>query len=497
MMSSSKDGTLKIWDLREGRQLFTMQGHTGPVNCARFSTDGHFFASAGADQMVMIWKSNLYGVDAPEIEWGQGKKPLTSGVINSPNMAAVAAARAASGTSVSSPAPIVSRQQQLHSNNSAIKRFVPQNFTIHRALSITRSNSHCYSPVGDARSRVRTSLGGRPSTAVSSAYAAATTPVSAMAAPRRPLPPHAAPEERRVAVPVPSKASAAQPKTATKVSAKPTAAPSRPAPVAPRPSSAPSTNTASRGHLSATPLVAHSTEHIPAGLAATLEHIVGQLDLITKTMGVMEERLTLTESRVSGMIAAQRATALQQQKAQHPDPAAMDRTEVVNVTHTTTTHTVTGAPFSSAGTTNAAPTTADLRTIQLRVMCRQRGLDALGSEQELLKRLNDAVATNQSSAQPSSASAHEGYLSHSQINHSRFAGEDDEDEESGSEDEDSEQGGRGYAEEVDQSGEGFEYREEVYEEVIEEEVQFYAASDEEEVEEVGQYDSAGEEGEER
>jgi len=110
LMSSSKDGTMMIWDLREGRQLFTMKGHTGPVNCARFSSDGHFFASAGADQMVMIWKSNLYGVDAPEIEWGQGKKPLTSGVISSPNMAAVAAARAASGTAVSSPAPIVARQ---------------------------------------------------------------------------------------------------------------------------------------------------------------------------------------------------------------------------------------------------------------------------------------------------------------------------------------------------------------------------------------------------
>ena len=35
-------------------------------------------------------------------------------------------------------------------------------------------------------------------------------------------------------------------------------------------------------------------------------------------MGVMEERLTLTESRVSGMIAAQRTAALQQQKSQHP-----------------------------------------------------------------------------------------------------------------------------------------------------------------------------------
>ena len=84
MMSSSKDGTMKIWDLREGRLLFTLQGHTGAVNTSRFSSDGHFFASGGADQMVMVWKSNLYGVDAPEVEWGQGKKPITSGIISSP-----------------------------------------------------------------------------------------------------------------------------------------------------------------------------------------------------------------------------------------------------------------------------------------------------------------------------------------------------------------------------------------------------------------------------
>lgn len=58
--------SLKIWDLREGRLLFTLQGHSGPVNCARFSKDGDFFASGGADQLVMLWKSNLYGVGEQE-----------------------------------------------------------------------------------------------------------------------------------------------------------------------------------------------------------------------------------------------------------------------------------------------------------------------------------------------------------------------------------------------------------------------------------------------
>jgi centriolar protein POC1 len=71
LLSSSKDCSLKIWDLREGRLLFTLLGHSGPVNAAKFSADGHFFASGGADQLVMIWKSNFYGVDAPVIEWSQ------------------------------------------------------------------------------------------------------------------------------------------------------------------------------------------------------------------------------------------------------------------------------------------------------------------------------------------------------------------------------------------------------------------------------------------
>ncbi len=62
-MSSSKDASLKIWDLREGRLLYTLHGHTGAALTSRFSENGSFFASGGADQLVMVWKSNLLGVD--------------------------------------------------------------------------------------------------------------------------------------------------------------------------------------------------------------------------------------------------------------------------------------------------------------------------------------------------------------------------------------------------------------------------------------------------
>jgi WD40 repeat protein len=49
----------QIWDLREGRLLFTVSGHDGGVPVSNFSPDGEFFASGGRDQLVMVWKANL------------------------------------------------------------------------------------------------------------------------------------------------------------------------------------------------------------------------------------------------------------------------------------------------------------------------------------------------------------------------------------------------------------------------------------------------------
>ena len=70
LLSSSLDGTLKIWDLREGQLFYTLHGHEGAVlNCC-FSPAGDFFASAGADEQVCYllgwfisnspWKSFIF-----------------------------------------------------------------------------------------------------------------------------------------------------------------------------------------------------------------------------------------------------------------------------------------------------------------------------------------------------------------------------------------------------------------------------------------------------
>lgn len=45
-------------------------------------------------------------------------------------------------------------------------------------------------------------------------------------------------------------------------------------------------------------LVGVDRRALPEALAGTLDHMVGQLDMLTRTVGVLEQRLTLTEDRL-------------------------------------------------------------------------------------------------------------------------------------------------------------------------------------------------------
>lgn len=59
LLSGSDDSALKVWDLREGHQLYTIHGHKGATLGVTWSPEGDFFASAGADQRVMTWATNF------------------------------------------------------------------------------------------------------------------------------------------------------------------------------------------------------------------------------------------------------------------------------------------------------------------------------------------------------------------------------------------------------------------------------------------------------
>ncbi len=57
MISSSGDGTLKLWNSSMNYQLCaTLTGHTnGEVLCCSWSPDGKSIVSGGEDHMVFVW----------------------------------------------------------------------------------------------------------------------------------------------------------------------------------------------------------------------------------------------------------------------------------------------------------------------------------------------------------------------------------------------------------------------------------------------------------
>jgi len=48
----SKIFFFQVMDLLEGRPIYTLQGHEGPVTSVTFSANGEYFASGGVDQQV-------------------------------------------------------------------------------------------------------------------------------------------------------------------------------------------------------------------------------------------------------------------------------------------------------------------------------------------------------------------------------------------------------------------------------------------------------------
>ena len=54
-VSTSDNGTLKVWDLGSGRQLHTLRGHSGWVLGVTVSPDGRWVASVSDDKTLKVW----------------------------------------------------------------------------------------------------------------------------------------------------------------------------------------------------------------------------------------------------------------------------------------------------------------------------------------------------------------------------------------------------------------------------------------------------------
>ncbi|PAA75880.1 hypothetical protein BOX15_Mlig012063g1 [Macrostomum lignano] len=209
LLSAGDDSTLRLYDLLEGRLIYTLRGHDGAVTACSFSVCGANFASGGADQQVFLWRTNF--------DQGAGGAPQ------------------AETMEVGEPAQ-PRKQQQDGSRPSRQSGHQQQPLAGQRSAELASS------------SRLVTDVGRHGGRGPSSAFDDSL----------------------------------------------------------PRPSLAAPVN---GGGVAA---VGSSTEQqqqpgsVPPVIANTLEHVVRQLDILTQTVSILEQRLTLTENKLKDVLDSQR-----------------------------------------------------------------------------------------------------------------------------------------------------------------------------------------------
>lgn len=55
LASASFDSTIKLWDVEQGRQLFSLTTHNEPIYSIAFSPNGVYIASGLCDECLLIW----------------------------------------------------------------------------------------------------------------------------------------------------------------------------------------------------------------------------------------------------------------------------------------------------------------------------------------------------------------------------------------------------------------------------------------------------------
>src|SRR5208337_2522042 len=57
-VTGSRDGTAKVWELEEGKELLTLKGHSQDITTVAFSNDGHSLLTGSLDGTMIVWPTS-------------------------------------------------------------------------------------------------------------------------------------------------------------------------------------------------------------------------------------------------------------------------------------------------------------------------------------------------------------------------------------------------------------------------------------------------------
>lgn len=235
---------LQVWDLREGQLFYTLHGHEGATYGVDFSPAGDFFASAGADEQVLVWRSNFDRVMSDYV------------------LASV------------QPNPRLATTYPTAEVTTASARPATANLT-KASLKGLEGGGGAGPPAGRTRSPPR-----QPQSASTCVRMGPQHKVQCSPSAARPLPFDTATEhcDQAKLDPVLDRAqqhSGAQQGTVHQQE---------------------DVDDSGLEEMFIPPPM--NLADLPPALSATLQHIVGQLDVLTQTMGLLEERLTISEDKM-------------------------------------------------------------------------------------------------------------------------------------------------------------------------------------------------------